>query len=155
LGLPVADRVAIDALVVAVLARQLQCGFVGFQTGGAEESVGQARAFHQQLGQFLLAGHVVVIAAVDHVCHLLLQRLHQFGVAMPQGVHGDAGQRIQVFLAVDVPDTAALAVRHGDREAPVGVHHMGRRRDDGSGFHGETPGTLGAQNKAAQRRLSR
>ena len=71
LGLPVALRVAmraamkgllvdhdlgaLDALVVAELARQLQRRLVGFQAGGAEEHVGHARQLHQLGGQLLPA----------------------------------------------------------------------------------------------------
>ena len=54
---------------------------------------------------------------------------------------GDAGQRVQVGLAVDVPDAAALAVRQRDRHPAVGVHHVrgsGCYRLGGGGVHGYT-----------------
>jgi hypothetical protein len=59
---------------------------------------------------------------VDELADLVLQRGHQLGVVVAQGVDGDAAQRVQVLLAVDVPDAAALAVRQRDGQAAVGVH---------------------------------
>jgi hypothetical protein len=73
-----------DALVHAVLAGDLDGGLVGFQAGVAEEHIGHARALGQQLGQGFLAGHMVVVAGVDQLGHLLLQRRHQLGVVVPR-----------------------------------------------------------------------
>ena len=36
----------------------------------------------------------------------------------------DAAQAVEVSLAVGVPDSAAFAVRQGDRQAAVGVHDV-------------------------------
>ena len=115
-----------DALVVAVLACQLQGRLVGFQAGVAEEHIGHARELNQLGGQLLLVGHVVVIAAVDDLGHLVLQGGHEFGMVMAQGVHGNAGQRIQVLLAIDVPKAAALTTFERDWQTPVGVHGVRR-----------------------------
>ncbi len=57
---------------------------------------------------------------------LILQGGDELGVGVAQGVDGDAAQTVQVLLAVDVPDAAALAMRQGDRQAAVGVHDMGK-----------------------------
>jgi hypothetical protein len=119
------DLGALDALVVAVLARDLDRAFVRLEAGIAEEDVGQAGDLAQLGGQALLQGRAVVVGGVDQLAHLLLQRGHQLGVGVSQRVDRDAGERIEVLLAVGVPDPAASAVRQGHRQAAVGLHHMG------------------------------
>jgi hypothetical protein len=129
------DLGLLDALVMAELARQLERGFVGLQAAGAEEDLVQPRALAQHGGQSLGVGRVVVVAGVDQLGDLLLQRGNQLGVGVAQGVDRDAAECIQVFLAVDVPDAAAVTVRERDRQAAVGVHDM--RFDRSSVGHGE------------------
>ena len=129
------DLGALDALVVAELAGQLQGGFVGFQAGTAEEGVGQARQLGELGGELFLAGHVVVVGAVDQLGQLVLQGGHQLGVVVAQRVDGDAAQAVEVDLARGVPDSAALAVRQRDRQATVGVHDVGRGGLLGGGAH--------------------
>jgi hypothetical protein len=41
-----------------------------------------------------------------------------------QGIHGDAGQGIEVRLALLIENTTAFAVSEGDRQPPVSVHQM-------------------------------
>jgi len=125
-----------DALVVAVLARNLQSGLIGFQARVAEEDVGHARALDQQAGQLFLQRHLVVVAAVDHLLDLILQCGHQFGVLVAQRVHGDAGERVQIASALGVPDAHAFAMRQGNGQAAVSGHHMGHR-------HGSVHGNWG------------
>ncbi len=81
---------ALNALVVAELAGQLQGGFVGFQAGGAEKHIRHARALYQQLGQLFLQGDVVVVGGVDQLGQLVLQSGHELGVVVAQGVDRDA-----------------------------------------------------------------
>ena len=114
-----------DALVMAELARDLERSLVGFQTGVAEEHVLHAGDLDQLGSQHFLAGHVVVVGAVDHLAHLFLQGGDQLGVRVAQGVDGNAAQTVQVLLAVHVPHAAASAMRHRDRQAAVSVHDVG------------------------------
>ena len=115
-----------------VLACQLDRCLVGLQAGGAEEHVGHARELDQPGRQLLLLGHVVVVGAVDDLGDLVLQGRHELGVVVPQRIHGDAGERVEVLLAVHVPHSHALAARHRDRQPAVGVHGVGRCRLDQS-----------------------
>ena len=124
-----------NAFVVAVFARQLEGGLVGFQPAVAEKDVGHARKRGQLRRQPLGIGHVVVIAAVNELAHLLLQGGHQLRMGVAQRVHGNAGQRIQIAVAVHVPQAAACAALHGHRQAGVGVHGV-RRGRFGRGRHG-------------------
>ena len=117
----------------------------------ASRPVLQKKALRQprqlaQLGrQLLLQRHLVVVGAVDQLGDLVLQRRHQLGVGVAERVDGDAGQRVEVFAALGVPDAAALAVRQRERQAAVGVHHVrggGRRQllgDSSSAAPAEAP----------------
>jgi hypothetical protein len=124
LGLPVADSVAMerpwkafsyttisggDALVVAELACNLQRGLVGLQPELQKNTLLMPER-STSLAAAAPAGHVVVVGGVDELRELVLQRGHQLGVVVAQGVDGNAAQRVEVLLAVDVPDAAALAV---------------------------------------------
>ena len=51
----------------------------------------------------------------------------------PLTIHRDAAQCIQVFLAIDVPQAAALASVQRNRHAAIGGHHMGLGNLDESG----------------------
>jgi len=64
------------------------------------------------------SGHVVVVGGVDQLGQLVLQRGHQLGVVVAQGVDGDAAQRVQVFACRSCPTRGSLG--HG-------VRAMGRR----------------------------
>jgi hypothetical protein len=113
---------------MAVLACDLERGLVGFQARVAEEGVGQARELGQPGAELLLQRHAVVVGAVDELGDLVLQRRHQLGMGVAQRVDGDAAQAIEVLLAVGVPHPAALAMRHRDGQAAVGVHQGRRER---------------------------
>ena len=115
-----------NAFFVTKLARQLQRRLVGFQAGAAEEHIAHARQLHQLGREALLVRHMVVVAAVDDLGNLVLQRRHQLSVVVAQRVHGNATQRIQVLTTLGVPDAAALAMGQRDRQAAVGVHRVRR-----------------------------
>ena len=129
---------SLDALVVAEFARQLQRRLIGLQPGGAEKHIGHARQFDQFGRQRLLVRHMVVVGGVNQLGELVLQGRDQLGMVVAQRVDRDAAQCIEVALAIDVPHAATLPVRQRNRQAAVGVHHMGRRGllvGDG-GIHG-------------------
>ena len=111
---------------MAKFARQLDGRFVGLEAGVAEKHIGHARQLNQLGRQPLGVGHMKVIAGVNDLVQLVLQGGHQLGVVVAQRVHGNAGQRIQIFFAIDVPDSAALTVSQRNRQAPIGVHGVWR-----------------------------
>jgi len=77
------DLGSLDTAVVSVLARDLQCRLVGLQPAVAEERVRQPGQRGESGGELLLQRHVVVVAGVDQLGDLLLQRGNQSGWACP------------------------------------------------------------------------
>ena len=55
---------------------------------------------------------------------LLADRLDQARMAVADAAHGNAGECIEVALALFVPQPAAFAALEGDRQALVGVHDV-------------------------------
>ena len=66
------DFGAFNAFVVAEFAGHFQSRFVGFQAGVAKEHLAHPRQLNQLVGQLLLQGDVIVVAAVHHAAHLVL-----------------------------------------------------------------------------------
>ena len=117
-----------------IQARQLDGTFVGFGTRIRKErlpvfrvSAGQVHL--QQvvnlLGQLTPALDVVVIAHVHELGSLILQRLHECRMTMPEADNADAAEEVEVFLALIVPQTHALAPHELDRLAAERVHDIG------------------------------
>jgi len=57
---------------------------------------------------------------------------------MAQGVHGNAGQGIEVLLAIDIPNAATLTALERDGQAPISVHGV-RRSGFNESRHAKTP----------------
>ena len=127
------DLRAGNALAVAEFARKFERSLVRLQPAVAEKNVAQTRELHQLRGQLFLQRHVKVVAAMNELGDLILQGRHQFRVLVPQGVNGDAAQRIQIRLAIHIPHAATFAVRQGNGQAVVGIHDVGRSGQHGSG----------------------
>ena len=119
------DFGAFNAFVMTELTGHLQRGFVGFQAGVAKEHIAHARQLHQLVGELLLQGDVIVVAAVHHAAHLVLQCRGQLGVGVSQGVDRDTGQSVQVAFASRVKHMHTSAMRHRHGQAAIGVHQVG------------------------------
>jgi hypothetical protein len=83
-----------NAFVVTELACQFQRCFVGLQAAVAKEHIGHAREFHQFGRQGLLVGHVVIVAAVNHLANLVLQGWGELRVSVTQCIDGNTSQSI-------------------------------------------------------------
>jgi hypothetical protein len=115
----------LNAFVVAEFAGHFQSRFVGFQAGVAKEHLAHPRQLNQLVGQLLLQGDVVVIAAVHHATHLVLQRRGELGVGVSQGVDRDTRQSVQVAFACRVKHMHASAMGHRHGQTTIGVHQVG------------------------------
>ena len=103
----------IDALGIAVrrvvLARRLQRAFDRFGARvGEEHDVSEAVA-RVLRGELFLARDLEHVRRVPELARLLGQRFHQNRGCVAQSVHRDAGDAVEIFVALIVPDPAAFA----------------------------------------------
>src|SRR5262249_60333092 len=92
---------------------------------------------------------VVVIRDVQELAGLAADGVHHRRVAVAEAVHRDAGEEVEIPLAVDVPHRHPLAAGDGERLARVEADLVGGiAGEDVVTRHGETP-------RAAQARASR
>ena len=106
-------------------AGQLEGGLVGLRAGVAEEDarvVAPAEEGDQALGERHLRLGGEEVGDVAEGRELGRHRLHQRGVRVAEGVDGDAGQQVDVLLAVGVPDVGALSPHEGEGRRTEGVH---------------------------------
>jgi hypothetical protein len=96
------DLGALDALVVAELARDLQRRLVGLEPGAAEETPSRPESSHS-LAASAPAAAPRSSCCSGSACDLVLQRRHQLRVVVAQRVDGDAAQAVEVALAVGCP----------------------------------------------------
>ena len=59
---------------------------------------------HSLAASVLLQRHVVIVGAVDQLADLVGERGREHRVGVPERVDGDAGQRVEVALALGVPE---------------------------------------------------
>ena len=109
------------AVRFGVFAGDLNSALVGLRAAVAEENAIQGAGFNQFFCQFGDRGGVVIAGRMDQSRGLLRNGLHHAGVAVAQGIDGDAGQEVQISLAAGIPDANALAANQGDGQASVDV----------------------------------
>ena len=109
------DLRIVDAALMTVQTCNLDGTFVGLGTGIAEERVIHARQFAQLLRQRGLLRHLNQIGGVDDFAGLLGDGFDEPGVRMTESGYGDTGERVEITLAVGIPEPGALTARKGDR----------------------------------------
>ena len=110
---------------MAVFARQLDRGFIGFGAGIAEEDAVGTAVVHQPAGQLLLFRNLIEVGHVLETSQLIAQSPLHGPVAVAQGAGGNASNGIQVAPPLGVLDPATLPLGQSQREPAVGVHHSG------------------------------
>ncbi len=63
---------------------------------------------------------------MHEAARLLSHRLHHGRVAVAQLDHRDSGEKIEVLVALGIPQARALPAHELDRVAQVGAHHRAR-----------------------------
>ena len=107
-----------------VAAGQLDGRLVGLGAGVAEEGLAEVSRAEEPAGQLELGLLVEEVAYVPERVRLLHESFVDLVVAVAHGRDGDAGEQVDVFLAVDVPEAGALAVVDGNGVAAVGLEEQ-------------------------------
>ena len=89
-----------------------------------KNSVVHAGQRAQQIGQLFLLGNVVPVGSVDDAPGLLGDGLDQTRMGVTQTGHGDAGEPVQIALALGVPQPHAFAARESHGQPAIGVHQV-------------------------------
>ena len=118
------DGWRVDALLVTVITRQLDCRLVGFTAGVAEENLLHPGEFGQPVGQLFLFADAVKVRGMQQAPGLRRNRRDQPGMAVTERQHGNPGQRIQILLALGIGNPASLTMTEGHGQPGVGIHHM-------------------------------
>jgi hypothetical protein len=103
-------------------ARDLQGCLVGLGAGVAQEGALHAGQCTEPLAELLLQRDAVHVGGVQQGRRLVAQRLRHVRVGVTETGHRDAAQRVEVALAIAVPQPGAFAARERDRQPVVGGH---------------------------------
>jgi hypothetical protein len=112
------------SLLVSVQARELDRSFVRFAAGVAEEHAVHAGDFGEPRRELFLKRDLIEVGGVYEGRHLLLEGCSETRMRMSETAHRNACERVQIALALKIPEPCALAALESDREARVSVHHM-------------------------------
>ena len=82
------------------------------------------RLFYQLLGNLnhRLGGEQV--GNMHQLVRLLIDRVNDCRIGITQAVYADAGSKVDVLLALNVPQGRTLAVVQRNRETAIGVHYI-------------------------------
>ena len=115
-----------------IVAHQLDHALHRFSAGIAEEhEVGKA-LLAQACGQHLAVRALEQVRHVPEPGRLLLQRLHQMRVRVPQRVHRHTRGEVEIAIAIGCDEPAALATL----EAEIDPGENGKQMRCGAGAHG-------------------
>ena len=125
-GAPVKGTLGGDDLVPPrpVLAGQLKGGLVGLGAAVAEKDLVPRRVLHQGPGQKSLGLRIVEVGGMNQAGNLLFHRRHHRRVAVPQDVHGQAADQVQVAAPPVIPHPGSFPLDQEQvlsRLAVVGV----------------------------------
>ena len=119
----------------AVQARELERGLVRLGAGVAEVHAaglpGAGEALEAR-GELELRRRREVVRHVRERRRLLGDRLDEHGVRVPERVHGDAGEEVEVASPVVVPEVRALAADEHRHAGPEAAHQVARLRHPAS-----------------------
>ena len=100
------DLAGID--LVGMRPHHLERAFDRFRAGIAEKRSLQAAQLGQLFSQRALILVIVEIGAMDELRRLLADQFHDARMSVSKRVHADAGDEIEVTLAVEIVDIGPL-----------------------------------------------
>jgi hypothetical protein len=105
-------------------ACELDGGLVGLGAGVGEEDALHTGQRAQLVPEPFLRRNPVEVGHVDEPTGLIAQGVTHGGVRVPEPANRDAGQSIEVPVAVGVPEPRAFPALEARREATVGFHQV-------------------------------
>ncbi len=118
------DGGIVHALAMSKKARQLDRRLIGLTTGITHKHFAHAGDGCQAVAQLLLFRDAINIGQMQDTPCLFRQRLEQTWMRMPQRIHGDASQGIEIVLACRIKEACALTVTERHRLACIDIHQM-------------------------------
>jgi len=107
-------------LIAGPAPHQFDCGLVGLGTGIAQEHAPRkTRFFHQGLRQAHRRLGIEHVAGVPQLVGLGVQCRLEVGIAVAERVHRDAGGKVHIVAALDVPQPSAQPAIQHQRARPV------------------------------------
>ena len=96
----------------AILTRQLHSALVGLCTAVSKENAVHTGCLGNHTQRLRLNLGIIQIRAVHNLGSLLSNRLHQHRMIIAKAVYRNAGERIDILIALAVPHAAALPQLH-------------------------------------------
>src|SRR5438045_2283737 len=113
-----------DVAAPAMPARELDRALVGLGAGVADEDLAAEGDLREALRQAQLRRRVEQIADMDQRLRLACDGVDDTRMAMAELRDRDAGEEVEVLVAVRVPEARCLAADELDRIAAVGRHQV-------------------------------
>ena len=118
------DRGGLDAFLMPVKARELDRRLVRLASGIAEENTFHAGDRGKAIGELLLQRDLVDVRRVDEHAHLLAQHGGEARMRVTEAAHRNASERVEIALALGIPQPRAFTALESDGKAGVSVHHV-------------------------------
>ena len=103
----------------AAQSRELDGGFVRFKSAVTEKRLAFECETIQPFGHVDLRRGVIGVSDGPQMLRLLGRRTHEIRMTMPEHASTEAGEQVDVFVAVHVPQLRAVATMHDDGDARV------------------------------------
>src|SRR5947209_8814349 len=103
-----------------ISAGQLQCAFPSLSSAVTEKCAIEPRDFHQPLGQIGLILMIEKIRCVNQLPGLLLKHFLNRRVSMPERIHANAAEKIEIAFAFRIPQINSAPAREEDFLAVIG-----------------------------------
>ena len=110
-------------LVVGIFARQLQRRFVGFRPRVTEKDFFGKRRVDQFFGQAQRRLVGKAVAGMPELRRLVIERLTQRRVGMPQRVHRNPTGKVDILFTLLIPQARAFPTNRNKSRRSVNRHH--------------------------------
>ncbi len=105
--------------LIAAQASELASGFIGFQAAVTEEGLAFEGGAVESFGEFDLRLGVPGVTDVPETVHLSIGGIDEGWMAVTKNSPTEAGEEIEIVVAIGVPEIGALAASHDDGLARV------------------------------------